>query len=141
MRRLKRGRFMFIFYLAAIPFVIGPLVPHLWGATAEENFRHYCAQCHGTDGKGKGINATPDLPVAPKNLTDASDLGTFTDDQIINTLTKGGPVNELSEIMPSWGNTLSEGEIKELLKYVRGLCKCVYDPRLKRQKTQPKALE
>jgi mono/diheme cytochrome c family protein len=112
----------------------------VYAASAKVNFEHYCAQCHGTDGKGKGINATKELPVAPRNLTDPLDLGTFTDDQIFNTLAKGGAANDLSPIMPPWGNTLSREEIRELVKFVRQMCKCVFDPTLKRKKSEPTKL-
>lgn len=121
--------------LVVAVFLFGAATGEGYAASAKENYAHYCAQCHGMDGKGKGINATKDLPVAPRDLTDSKDLGSFTDDQIFNTLTKGGAVNDLSSIMPPWGDTVSKGEIKELVKFVRGLCKCVFNPKLKRSKS------
>ena len=131
---MKKTRLVF---LMALPLMIlGLTVDKAYPASAKQNFEHYCAQCHGVDGKGKGVNATKDLPVAPRDLTNSSDLGSFTDDQITNTLTKGGAANELSPIMPPWGNTLEKKEIKELVKFVRSLCKCVFDPKLKRKKSE-----
>ncbi len=126
-------KFRVLFVVAIV--LLGLASGEVYAATAKENFAHYCAQCHGMDGKGTGINATKELPVAPRDLTDTSDIGSFTDEQIFNTLSKGGAANDLSPIMPPWGNTMSSGEIKELVKFVRSLCQCVFDPRLKRKKS------
>lgn len=93
-------------------------------ATAEENYQWYCAQCHNQNGDGKGINATKDMPTAPRNLTNGEDLKKFTDEQIFNTITHGGPANTLSPGMPPWGDILTPDEIKELIKHVRVLCNC-----------------
>ncbi|MFQ5851309.1 MAG: c-type cytochrome [Candidatus Binatia bacterium] len=131
---MKKTEILLVLGLAL--FLVGMSAGDGFSASAKQNFEHYCAQCHGMDGKGKGINATKDLPVAPRDLTDGSDLGSFTNDQITNTLTKGGAVNELSPIMPPWGNTMTKKEIKELVQYVRSLCKCVFDPKLKRKKSE-----
>ncbi|MGH7360205.1 MAG: c-type cytochrome [Candidatus Methylomirabilales bacterium] len=100
-------------------------------ATAEENFRWFCAQCHGPEGRGDGINHTPDLPVQPRNLTDPKDVGQFSDEEMVATITKGGAVNDLSAIMPPWGDRLSEAEIRDLVRFIRGLCGCQFDPALK----------
>ena len=100
-------------------------------ATAEENFRWFCAQCHGPEGRGDGINHTPDLPVRPRNLTDPKDVGQFSDEEMVATITRGGAVNDLSAIMPPWGDRLSEGEIRDLIRFIRGLCGCQFDPALK----------
>ncbi|MCI0371961.1 MAG: cytochrome c [candidate division NC10 bacterium] len=100
-------------------------------ATAEENFRWFCAQCHGPEGRGDGVNHTPDLPVQPRNLTDPKDVGQFSDEEMVATITKGGAVNDLSAIMPPWGDRLSEAEIRELVRFIRGLCGCQFDPALK----------
>ena len=47
----------------------------------------------------------------------------FTDEQIIRTLTQGGPANTLESLMPPWGNTFTADEIEDLMNYVRALCK------------------
>lgn len=92
-------------------------------STAQENFEWYCAQCHDLDGGGDGINSVDELPVGPMALNSAKEMIKFTDDQIVQTITQGGPVNNLESLMPTWGNTLTEKEIKELVRYVRSLCK------------------
>lgn len=137
---MKRTKYWFIAVLL-LPMLIGIGEKGAWAADAKTNFQHYCAQCHGPEGKGDGINATPDLPVTPRNLTDGSDMGSFTDEQVFNTLTKGGIANDLSTIMPPWGDTLTREEIQDLVKFVREMCNCVFDPTLRRKPTVEKPIE
>lgn len=93
-------------------------------ATAEENFQWYCVQCHGKDGSGDGVNSTvKELPVGPMNLSEPKEMKKFSNDQIIKTLTEGGPANQLESLMPPWGNRLTADEIKKLMGFVRSLCK------------------
>lgn len=92
-------------------------------APVEENFKWYCVQCHGSEGKGDGINSVEDLPVGPMNLSKAKNMKKFSNEDIVKTITRGGPVNSLEPLMPPWGNTLSKKEIKALMKFVRTLCK------------------
>ncbi|MFQ5783395.1 MAG: c-type cytochrome [Alphaproteobacteria bacterium] len=92
-------------------------------ATAAENFQWYCAQCHGAKGGGDGVNSTvKELPVGPMNLSKAKEIKKFSNEDIINTVTHGGPVNRLESLMPPWGNRLSQDEIKALMRFVRTLC-------------------
>lgn len=91
-------------------------------STGKQNFDWYCAQCHGVDGGGKGINSVDELPVGPMALNNPKEMVKFTDEQIVNTITQGGPVNNLESLMPTWGDTLTTKEIKELVSYVRSLC-------------------
>jgi len=44
-----------------------------------DTYQFYCAQCHGTDGHGGGINA-PHLTVPPRDHTKANYLETRTDE-------------------------------------------------------------
>ncbi|MDH4228224.1 MAG: c-type cytochrome [Nitrospirota bacterium] len=91
----------------------------------ETNFQFLCAQCHGAKGNATGPNASKQLEVLPADLTDPVYMAKFTDDQIFRTLTFGGPVNNLSSLMPPWGNRLSDDERHELVRYIRAvLCKC-----------------
>ena len=98
------------------------------GGTGEQVYQYYCAQCHGIKGDGKGVNATEDLPTAPKDFTSPKNLPVFKDEQIVNTIVKGGPAEQLSFIMPSWGDILSDEEVELLRAYLRGVCQCTFDP-------------
>ncbi len=100
---------------------------------AEDNFRWYCIQCHGPRGDGKGVNnlRSAKLPVSPRNLTDGKDISQFSDEEITRTITHGGGTNDLSPIMPPWGNIFSKEEIRDLVAHVRKICRCQFDPKAK----------
>ena len=95
----------------------------------EALYQFHCAQCHGGKGDGKGINATEDLPTQPKDFISLKNLPVFSDEQIINTIRHGGPKEQLSFIMPAWGDMLSDKEIDLLRLRLREICNCKYDPK------------
>ncbi len=108
---------------ALVFFALGAGIP-AYAATAEENYRFHCAQCHGLEGKGNGINATREMPVSPRDHTSALEMGKLTDADIINAITDGGQATSKSSLMPPYGKTLSKNEILELKDYLRKLCNC-----------------
>ncbi len=93
-------------------------------ATAADNYTFYCAQCHGTEGRGDGPNATKTQPVKPRNHTDAVQMSKLSDDDIISVIKGGGRALGKSTMMPPFSSTLTGEEIIELKEYLRGLCKC-----------------
>ncbi len=94
------------------------------GATALENYRFYCAQCHGLEGRGDGPNATKSQPVSPRDHTSSLEMNKLTDDEVVSAITDGGAATSKSTMMPPFGKTLSKGEITALKDYIRTLCKC-----------------
>ena len=66
----------------------------------------------------------------------SKDMSQFSNADMIRTITKGGPSNDLSPIMPSCGNTISEKESKNLVLFIRHLCDCKFDPKLKQKRLQ-----
>jgi mono/diheme cytochrome c family protein len=93
-------------------------------ADTKQLFNFYCAQCHGTGGKGDGPNVTDDFPVNPRNFTKKDEMNKLTDADIKNVILKGGPVASKSPMMPPWGKTLTDAEVDSLVLYVRELCQC-----------------
>lgn len=94
--------------------------------TAEDNYRLYCVQCHGTAGNGQGINQTAGgLAVSARNHGDAVEMSKLGDDEIQLAIAKGGEAVQKSELMPPWGGVLSAKEIDDLVVLMRRLCKCV----------------
>jgi cytochrome c oxidase cbb3-type subunit III len=96
-------------------------------AKVTENTRNtyqwYCAQCHGTKGKGDGINAKL-LTVPPRNHTKAEYMETRTDEQLFEAIKFGGLSVGRAPCMPAWEHTLSEDTINSLVQYIRELCQC-----------------
>jgi len=93
-------------------------------ADSKQVYDFYCAQCHGLDGKGRGINVNKDFATDPRNLTSASDMEKRTDEDIRGVIKDGGPSISKSALMPPWGATLSAAEVDGLVAYIRKLCDC-----------------
>lgn len=88
-----------------------------------DTYQWYCAQCHGLQGKGDGINAVF-LTVPPRDHTKADYLETRTDEQLFNAIKLGGVAVGRAPCMPAWGHTLDEEAIHSLVRYIRELCQC-----------------
>lgn len=70
-------------------------------------FHTRCSRCHGADGRGNAVFATPTLPIS-----------TLTEEQMAQVITKG------RNKMPSFSLELSPEEIKAVAGYVKnGLAK------------------
>ena len=96
----------------------------LEAADAEQGrllYRENCAQCHGLEGSGKGINA-PHLEVAPRNHTDYEEMNARTNEELFKAISDGGQAVNKSVLMPNWGHTLSEQDINDLIAFLRKLC-------------------
>jgi cytochrome c oxidase cbb3-type subunit 3 len=92
---------------------------------AEDNYRTYCAQCHGVHGNGKGINVR-DMSVQPRNHTDAKAMAARSDDDLYKVIKEGGVSINKSVLMPPWGDVFSDEEIHGLVAHLRKLCQCSY---------------
>ena len=93
--------------------------------TAEDNYRLYCTQCHGTRGNGEGINNTAGgLAVSPRDHTLAQEMSKLSDQDLRLAIAQGGDAVSKSELMPSWEGVLSAQEIDDLVLYLRMLCAC-----------------
>ena len=93
-------------------------------ADPKQVYDFYCAQCHGPDGKGRGINVNKDFATDPRNLTDSSEMAKRSDDDLRGVIKDGGPSISKSALMPPWGSTLTTDEVEGLVKYLRKLCDC-----------------
>lgn len=92
-------------------------------ASAKDNYRTYCAQCHGLQGNGQGINVK-DMSVQPRNHTDAVYMSSRSDQDLFTADKKGGLAINKSVLMPPWGDTLNDQEIHSMVQYLRKLCHC-----------------
>ncbi len=118
-------------YLTGFTLLVAPLFFILGlstaeAATAKENYSHYCSQCHGMNGSGDGINATDEMPVSPRDHTSAKEMAKLTSEDVYYAIKDGGKSVGKSSLMPRWGGTLNDGEVKDLVKHLNTLCKCKY---------------
>lgn len=90
---------------------------------AEDNYRTYCTQCHGSQGNGKGINIR-DMSVQPRDHTDTKAMAARSDQDLTKVIKEGGLSINKSVLMPPWGDVFSDEEVADLVQYLRKLCKC-----------------
>ncbi|HWT77849.1 MAG TPA: cytochrome c [Candidatus Methylomirabilis sp.] len=91
-------------------------------AKGKAKYQELCASCHGASGKGDGP-AAAGLPTKPRNHTDSAYMSKLKDQQIFDTIKKGGQAMGKSPLMPPWGSTLSDAQIWDLVAYIRTLSK------------------
>ncbi len=89
------------------------------GAARDERLYYaFCASCHGTDGRGSWRAAL--FLVRPGDLTDAARMRTLADQYTFDIMKHGGsPIGRPG--MPAFGSTLSDDDIRLLVRYVRSL--------------------
>jgi cytochrome c oxidase cbb3-type subunit III len=104
---------------------VRPQVPEpvLVTEDTRKTYQWYCAQCHGVEGKGNGINAKF-LTVPPRNHTKAQYLETRSDEQLFEAIKFGGLSVGRAPCMPAWEHTLDDGIIQSMVQYIRELCQC-----------------
>ena len=86
-------------------------------------YQRYCAQCHGVNGHGDGINA-PYLVVPPRDHSKGDYLETRSDQQLFDAIKLGGLAVGRAPCMPAWEHTFEDKTIHSLVNYIRELCDC-----------------
>lgn len=84
-------------------------------------YQAYCAQCHGMEGDGYGINVEF-MEVLPRDHTDTAEMSARTDDDLFKVIKFGGKSIDKSVLMPSWGGNFTDDEIHALIAHLRVLC-------------------
>lgn len=78
--------------------------------------------CHGVGGKGDGPIAQG-LQPKPADFTNCKAMAKDSDEVLFKIIKGGGQSVGRSTAMPAWGETLSDQQIRDLIKFVRDLCK------------------
>jgi cytochrome c553 len=92
-------------------------------AVAEQVFATACAMCHGTDGSGKGPAAAALTP-QPRDYRDPAWQASVTDEQLKETIVKGGQAVGKSPMMPGKPELASQPEVLDgLVAIIRGFAK------------------
>jgi hypothetical protein len=86
-----------------------------------------CIACHGADGKGAPMANTVFLrPDTFPDFTDCAGTTPEPDGNWKAVIVHGGPSRGLSQIMPAFGDLLSDDQINDVIAYMRGFCKNVH---------------
>jgi len=81
-------------------------------------YQHYCQICHGKEGKGDGFNAG-NLQPAPRDFTDRKFWQQTSGEWVYYAVAQGGPSVGKSVLMPRWGRTLNERQLRDVIVYIR----------------------
>jgi mono/diheme cytochrome c family protein len=122
--RIKMAARAFIL-LPALAVLYWSLFVPSWLLAAEKTailFQELCSVCHGVGGKGDGPSAQG-LEPKPADFTNCQVMAKDSDEVLLKIIKGGGQSVGRSTVMPAWGDSLSEQQIGELVKFIRGLCK------------------
>jgi len=86
-----------------------------------------CGGCHGTTGKGDGP-ASGGLNPKPQDHTNGKYMNTLSDKYLFDFIKGGGAGMKKSPLMPAWGNTLKDDDIRNLVAHIRSLAQPPYKP-------------
>jgi cytochrome c oxidase cbb3-type subunit 3 len=120
---VKRTRALAMFLIGYCAVMFGTTVS-THAADADEGkklYGQFCASCHGQSGKGDGPAAAA-LNPKPRDHTDKAYMSSLTDDDMLKVIKNGGASVGKSPLMPPWGASLKDDQIKDIIAYVRTLC-------------------
>jgi mono/diheme cytochrome c family protein len=96
-------------------------------ADGKRVFYDKCIWCH-ADATPAGPSNRANLTPQPPLLTDGNVLNPLSDAFIRNIVTLGGSALGKSPMMPPWGDTLNQQEIRDVTAYVRAVAEPPYQP-------------
>jgi mono/diheme cytochrome c family protein len=88
----------------------------------KELFAKHCTGCHGPTGKGDGPAATA-LNPKPTDLTNKAYMAGLKDQYLFDLIQKGGAAVGKSPLLPPFGSKLKEGDIRDVIAYMKSLAK------------------
>src|SRR5512139_182842 len=83
----------------------------------------YCAQCHGVQRNGKGVN-TVGLSVQPRDHSDHEGMKSLPIEEMTKAIREGGGSVNKSALMPAWSSVLTDDQITDMVAYLRKVCRC-----------------
>jgi mono/diheme cytochrome c family protein len=93
----------------------------------EKVYKGGCIACHGADGKGAPMSSTVFLrPDTFPDFTDCAGTTPEPDGNWKAVIVHGGPSRGLSQIMPAFGDLLTDEQMNDVIAYMRGFCKNVH---------------
>ena len=98
--------------------------------TGKQIWQSACAACHGPDGKGTPTTiAGFEKPATFPDFTRCDQTTSELDTDYKAVVVHGGPFRGFSQIMPSFGEALTDEQINKVISYLRGFCTNSHWPR------------
>ncbi len=91
-------------------------------AKGKDLYAKQCAGCHGPAGKGDGPAAAAINP-KPADFTNKAYMTALKDQYLFDLIQKGGAAAGKSPLMAPFGSKLKDGDIQDVIAYVRSLAK------------------
>jgi mono/diheme cytochrome c family protein len=96
-------------------------------AQGKRVFYQYCVWCH-ADSTPAGPSNRSNLNPMPPLASDGAVLNSLSDDLLRNIISLGGSAVGKSALMPPWGNTLKQDDIKAVITFYRAIAQPPYQP-------------
>ena len=93
-------------------------------------FYHNCVWCH-SDSTPAGPSNRSNLTPTPPSANDGETFNGLSDEFMQNVITLGGDAMGKSAMMPPWGHTLTQQEIKAVITFLRAIAQPPYHPPVK----------
>jgi cytochrome c oxidase cbb3-type subunit 3 len=94
-------------------------------AQGKRIFYEKCVWCH-SDTSPAGPSNRMNVQPTPPLINDGKIFNSLSDEYLENVITLGGAAMGKSAIMPPWGRTLSQDDIKALVVYIRAVAEPPY---------------
>ena len=90
-------------------------------------FYDYCVWCHASSTPAGPSNMS-NLKPAPALANDGATLNSLSDDYLQNIITLGGSAMSKSAMMPPWGMTIKQEDIRSVVSFMRAIAQPAYRP-------------
>ncbi len=94
-------------------------------AQGKRLFYTYCVWCH-ADATPAGPSNRSNVTPTPSLMNDGAILNGLSDEYMENMITLGGAALGKSAMMPPWGRTLSQDEIRSVMAFTRAIAQPPY---------------
>jgi cytochrome c oxidase cbb3-type subunit 3 len=96
-------------------------------AQGKRLFYANCVWCH-ADATPAGPSNRSNVTPAPSLMNDGATLNSLSDEYMENMITLGGAAMGKSAMMPAWGRTLTQEEIRAVIAFARAIAQPPYQP-------------
>jgi len=96
-------------------------------AEGKRVFYNNCVWCH-ADATPAGPSNRSNVTPTPSLFNDGSTMNGLSDEFMQNIITLGGSAMGKSAMMPPWGRTLTQDEIRAVIAYARAIAQPAYQP-------------
>jgi mono/diheme cytochrome c family protein len=106
----------------------GAVAPGYQQQLGYELQKNYCSRCHDPESTPEQVSNYDNLAVKPHAFSEGDTFNKLSDADLTAIVSHGGPAMNLSALMPAYGSTLSEADIRAVIAYIRLVSDPPYEP-------------